>query len=322
MTLKKLMAGILLVALAAAAGCTGGGAQTVDKNLPDINPNAESANKDKASVALYFSYNREPLLAAEAATVNVPVSEPLEAAVVRALIAGPSVNRTELSGLFWGNVRLVGVENNADILFVTLSEEFVSTDPEKPVLEEGTAADQKRLAICSIVNTIVEMGTYSRVQIYVDRQAAGAAQRITRQEAGWQYGGNENEHLDLLGRMSELILTPNNTLAEALESLKKKDWTRLYNFTAYTSPDGSVKPDSKAFSEMLADKGNVLESFDVTDANVSSDGQKAVVMLDYVMKTREGDVIDPTNIPVVLLREEDIWKISYTSLVSVLINAG
>jgi hypothetical protein len=45
-------------------------------------------------------------------------------------------------------------------------------------------------------------------------------------------------------------------------------------------------------------------------------------MLDYSMKTREGDLITRSNIPVVLVREEDIWKFSYTSLVDVLINAG
>jgi hypothetical protein len=318
MKLKRLAAAVLAVALLAMAGCVDSGA-TVDTNLPDINPNAEAANKTAASVALYFSYNREGLLAAETAKVNVPVSEPLEAAVVRALIAGPSVNRTELSRLFWDGVELAGVDNNADILFVTLSEEFISTDPEKVVLEEGTVADQKRLAICSIVNTIVEMGTYSRVQIYVDRQDAGAAQRITRQEAGWE--DNDDARLDPLGRMSELILTPQNTLIEALGSFEKKNWTRLYNFIAYTSPDGSLKPDNETFSEAL-DNGNVLESFSVTDSNVSSDGQEATVMLNYSMKTREGETISPTNIPMKLVREEDIWKLSYTSLVKVLINAS
>ncbi len=319
MTIKKLIVWLLLMTMLVAAGCSSNSVKTVDKNLQDINPNAVAANKDTANVALYFSYRGENLLAGETVTIDVPVNDSLEAAVVRALIAGPTVNRAELSGLFWDGVKLVGVDSNADIVFITLSEEFVSSDPEKVVLEEGTVAEQKQLAISSIVNTIVEMGTYSRVQIYVDRQAAGAAQRITRKEAGWE---NSDAHLDPLFRMGDLILTPENTLAEALGSFAKKDWTRLYNFTAYTSLDGSLKPDMDTFSEALADKGNVLSSYSVTDYNVSSDGQKAVVMLDYSIKTREGDLISRENIPVVLVREEDIWKFSYTSLVDVLINAG
>lgn len=318
MPIKKLLYWLLVVIMLTAAGCSGNSVKTVDKNLQDINPNAVAANKDTANVALYFSYRGEHLLAGETVTIDVPVNDSLEAAVVRALIAGPTVNRAELSGLFWDGVKLVGVDSNADIVFITLSEEFVSSDPEKVVLEEGTVAEQKQLAIKSIVNTIVEMGTYSRVQINVEKQA-GISQRITLKDAGWE---DSSDYLEPLGRMKELILTPQNTLVEALDSFSKKDWTRLYNFTAYTNPDGSLKPDTDVFSEALAEKGNVLESFSVTDTNVFSDGQSAVVMLDYSLKTREGDTISRPNIPVVLVREEDIWKLSYTSLVDVLINAG
>lgn len=318
MAIKRTAAWLLAAAMLIMAGCTGAGMRNEDKNLPDINPNAESANKDSADVMLYFSYRGEKLLAGETVTINVPVNESLEYAVVRALITSPTVNRAELSGLFWEGVKLVRVDSSADILFVTLSEEFVSTEPEKVVLEEGTVADQKKLAICSVVNTLIEMGNYSRVQIYVDKQA-GVGQRITRQEAGWE---DSTAHLDPLGRMSELILTPQNTLMQALDSFMKKDWTRLYNFTAYNNPDGSMKPDIETYAEALAVKGNVLESFSVTDSNVSGNGQKAVVILDYTMKTREGDSIGRTNIPVVLVREEGIWKFAYTSLVDVLINAG
>ena len=138
--LKKLAAALLAAAVLFMAGCMGGGTKSGSANLPDINPNAGAANKTTAHVALYLSYNREELLAAETATVNVPVSEPLEAAVVRALISGPSVNRTELYRLFWDGVN-VGVDSNADILFVTLSEDFVST-ARKRWRWKGTVADR------------------------------------------------------------------------------------------------------------------------------------------------------------------------------------
>ena len=70
-------------------------------NTPAINPKAEAANKDTSSVALYFCYRNENLLAGETRTIDVPVSDPLEAAVINALIKGPSTGRDDLSGLFW-----------------------------------------------------------------------------------------------------------------------------------------------------------------------------------------------------------------------------
>ena len=298
-------------------GCTS--SENTAANTPDINPKAEAANKDTSSLTLYFCYQGENLLAGETRIIDIPVSDMTEAAVVNALIDGPSSDQDELAGLFWDGVELAGVDTNEDILFVTLSESFVSTDPSPVVLEDGNVQEQKKLAILSIVNTLIEMGNYSRVQIYVDREG-GVGQRITTSEAGWN--SDSDTWLEPLPRDASVILTPENTVKESLELFRKKDWTRLYDFTAYTSPDGTVKPDSNAFSEALSNKGNVLESFSVTDESVSFDGQSAVVMLNYSIKTREGDVLERTSIPVMLVREGDLWKMSYTSLVSILINAG
>ena len=268
---------------------------------------------------MYFSYRGEDMLAGETRTVEVPVSDTLETAVVRALLGGPSADRDELVGLFWDGVELVSTETNGDYLLVTLSESFVvdSLTEDDITLEEADAAQQKKLAIMSIVNTIVEMGTYSRVQILVDREN-GFGQRITMEEAGWN--DEEGGRLEPLGRDESLILTPENTLYAALDLYGKKDWTALYDFTAYTSPDGTQKPDIDEFADALGEAGNRLESFSVNGYNVASDGQTAVVMLDYTIKTREGQTVKDTNIPILLVREKDIWKLSYHALVGLLLN--
>ncbi len=289
-------------------------------NTPPINPKAEAANKDTSSVTLYFGYRGEDLLAGETRKINVPVSDTLEVAVLKALIGGPSADRDELARLFWDGVELVGVSSNEDILFVTLSDKFVSTDPGEISLVEGSVSDQKRLAIYSIVNTVVEMGKYSRVQIYVDREDNEMGERITRGEAGWS--DDQGAYLEPLAREAALVLTPENTLREALESFAMKDWMRLYEFTAYTSPDSTVKPDTAAFSDALTAAGNGLESYNITSSNVSSDGKTCVVMLDYSVRTKERGTIDRKDINVVMVRANDIWQLSYTSLVKLLINVG
>lgn len=316
---KRIVIAGLALLLIIAVGCGKLNTKPPYQNMPNINPKAESANKDTVNVALYYCYNGERLLASETRAIEVPVSDSLEAAVIKALIAGPTAERDELKGLFWEGIRLVRVDSNADIFFVTLSEEFIATVPATTIFDEPNVQERKRLAIYSIVNTIIEMGKYSRVQIYVDRQG-GVGQRITLAEAGWS---NDNiAYLEPLRRNQEIILTPQNTLAEALDSYSKKDWVRLYDFTAYMNKDGSTKPEITDFSAALAATGNVLDSFIVTDANVSLSGQSVVVMLDYTISTREGDLISRTAIPVMLVREHENWKLTYESLVDVLINVG
>lgn len=315
--IRKVIIGIMICALAL-GGCASQQPQ-VSANTPDINPKAEAANKDTVDVALYYCYRSEKLLAAETRTIDVPVSATLEEAVIKALLAGPSAGQNELSGLFWKGVTLSGIDTNQNILFVTLSEEFISTQP-KPdelVLEDDSVSGQRLLAIESIVNTIVEMGTYSRVQIRIN-SGGGASQTITQAQAG--IDDTSTKTLEPLGRDERYLLTPRNTMEQALDAFSKKDWTRLYNFTAYTSPDGTQKPDSDVFSKKLDEPGNALESFSVVSSNVSYDGQTAVVWLNCTIKTREGDTLENDNFPMVLVRESYIWKVSYISILNNLVN--
>lgn len=315
MSKMKIIA-VLLVLIMAVSGCAAMQNKAPEKNTPDINPKAESANKDTSMVTLYYSYKGQQLLAGETRSIDVPVSEKLEKAVIRALIDGPSADRSQLVGLFWDDVELVDVKDNENILFVTLSEEFITTQPETPVLGEGTVADRKKLAIYSIVNTITEMGKYSSVQFYVE--SSSGAMGILKSDAGF---GDSHDRLDPQRWENEYILTPENTLKEALDSYNKKNWTELYDYTAYMNPDGTVKPDSDVFTAALAETGNALDSYIPIGVNVANDGQSAVVVLDYTIKTRNGD-INKTKTPVILVREEEIWKISYSSVVNVLINVG
>jgi spore germination protein GerM len=315
----KAAAAAVLIMIMMVAGCAAN-APGKPVNTPEINPKAEAATKDTSNVTLYYCYRGQSLLAGETRKIDVPVSETLEEAVVQALLDGPSADRDELKGLFWDGVKRVSVSSNEDILFVTLSDEFISTDPSEAVLEEGGIPDQKRLAIYSIVNTLVELGKYSRVQIEVDRENTETGERITRGEAGWL--DDPEAYLEPLSREAPLILTPENTLVKALEAFASKDWTGLYDFTAYNNPDGTIKPDINAFSNALSAPGNDLESYKVTSTNVLYDGKTAVVMLDYTIKTRAGDSIVKTLVPVIMVRNNDIWELTYTSLVNMLINVG
>ncbi len=314
----RIIVSIMMICVLALAGCQKS-EPSVSVNTPDINPKAEAANKDTVDVALYFCYSGEKLLAAETRTIEVPVSTTLENAVINALIAGPSAGLNELSRLFWDGVKLTSLDSIGDILFVTLSEEFVSTQPPENelVLDSTSAPEQKLLALESIASTIIEMGIYSSVQFQVDR-GTGTSERITRAEAGMDQ--NSQESLEPLKRDKNLILTPQNTVAQVLDAFNKKDWARLYDYTAYTSQDGAQKPDSDAFTLAISGTGNSIESYTIEDSNVSYDGQTAIVMLSLTLKTREGDTQERPNFSVILMRESYIWKVSYISVQEIFVN--
>ncbi len=313
---KNRMTAALMALVLILSGCAAAGGEATGKNIPDINPKAESANKDTSRVTLYYAYKGEQLLAGETRSVDVPVSQKREEAVIRALINGPSAERSDLAGLFWDGVTLVSVDNNEDYLFVTLSEEFLTTDPPPSTLNETSSTERRLLAIYSIADTITEMGKYSRVQINVQRN--NNSNGIMQSEVGIS---SEDKLLDALTWNGDYILTPEKTLERALDSYYKKNWAQLYSYTAYTDIDGTVKPDSDDFSAELNETDYQLDSFLPMGVNVSSDGQSAVVMLNYKIKTRNGD-IERTMIPVIMVREEELWKVSYSSIVNVLINVG
>ena len=63
-----------------------------------------------------------------------------------------------------------------------------------------------------------------------------------------------------------------------------------------------------------------VESFDIVETVVSADGSEAVVMINCALRTgNDTEARIRTNIPVMVLRENDIWKIRYSTLKSLLL---
>lgn len=280
-----------------------------------INPVPDGVSKNRTSTRLYFGYSSgsilERLLIGENRPIDLPVNEKAEPAIIEELIKpGPSPTKIDFVQLINPATTVVNVEAQGQYLFVTLSKEFV-----EPFGEEIDASDDERvarektrkyLAVYSIVNTLVEQGTYSRVSIKIDE--GGTARSLTREEAGMDM----EDPKEPFERNGEIELNGRNTMREILTAIEKKEWNTLYSFIANKNYFDQERPSLDEFTnEVIAAKLSISNS-KVVDAVMSSDGLTDIIMVDYDLKLQDGEPRPMTNIPIRLTQENDVWKISYT----------
>ncbi len=296
-----ILAGVLLLA----ASCGDGGGEPVE-----INPQSDAASKQTMNVNLYFGSSSYGDLVCETRSIEIPVNESVESVIINELIKGSTVSSTEFRAVINPNTTVVSTSETGDVLFVTLSQEFLDWSWLPSSATAQTSLDTvKYTSVYSIVNTIIELGSYSRVQLLVDTDGSGMGQRIRRSEVGFSGDGI----LEPLDRNGDIVLTPSNTMRRIFDSVISREYETAYGYVAYNDDDGTEKDDLDTFSAALRDFQPSLESYEVRDSVLGADGASAVVMVDYTIREVGQEPEERTNIPVTLKRENGVWKISYTN---------
>lgn len=318
-----------LLALACLCACaytppnpTGGtGARTPEP----ISPIAMDTTGSYRRVALYFRFGDEPYLSTETRTVDTSLDVMIEQRVIEELLKGPSASHPELNTLFLPNVRVLKVEDKEGLLYVTLSREFLGVPHAAPAdwkdnEEWRTEITRwRRLALESIVNSVTELGRYARVQLLIDMDNEGD-QQPTRPERSLFYGDVREIDaimLDRVERVDDSILTARNTARVLMNALSIGGWEQLYHFTASRDAAGAVKPPREEFTAHLGGLGK-LSGYVIGDAAVSNDGQSATVTLSYTLASSEDKTSGEIIFPLKLLRESEIWKVTYPELKALL----
>lgn len=327
-TLRRLAAGAAIASCLLTAGCDaflmGGVTEQPAPNdapqsaLVPINPNP-STGREQAMVTLYYRYRDEAVLAPDARLIAVPAGERAETAAIEELLRGPAADRTEMQAVFAQNTRLVSVTDSQDTLFVTLSKEMLDLPAdvpegwqEQPVWRE-TVNTRRRLALYAIVNTVTGMGLYSRVQILVD-MGDGQGERVRRSQVGFAGEPGDSQLLEPLGLKADLILTPKNTLLQAMRAAEAKDWERLYYYLSSQADGNAQNYTLQEFINWGASWNGSLSFYQVHDELVAYDGQTALVTLDMRMTLKDGGMLEKTDVPMRLVQENGLWKVYYPSL--------
>lgn len=301
--MKKRLICLFIIALLAlvSAGC----AAPREGNV-ELNPIEGAVSTDTQKITLYFGNSDYSMLVGEAREIDFPVNETREYTVLKTLIGGPTMQSSGFNRIINPDTEIVSVVESGDVLFITFSKEFLDWDFFSASGASISNA-KKQLAVYSVANTLIELSGYPRIQLLVDRDNSGEGQRIKLTEVGLKGTGV----LEPLERNGAIVLTPKNTAKAIFDGMSSKNYAGVYDYIAYTDENGQIKPEEGSFLSAAQEKAPAIEEFQINDVIVGADGTSAVVMADYTQRSQSGEQAVLTNIPITLVRENDLWKIRY-----------
>ena len=275
---------------------------------------ASNANVDPFVASLYYRFLDQPMLTAETRMLTVSRDESAEFAIVKALLEGPSAGHGDLQRLFPDNVLVESAIPRNNVLFITFSESLLTGDgiPDNWASQPEWASEaplRRRLMIQSVVASITESFPYTGVQILINHE--DQTKTSLRLENEYFLDGREGLSDPQL-RNEALLLTPKNTAEHLLKSWQSGDIETFYSF--FTNLDnGNPKPSYQQMATEL-DGLPTLSSFAIQGGgSVSADGQNAVLTVDFTL-LRNGESSLISGYPLLLTRENDVWKIHYSDL--------
>ncbi len=269
---------------------------------------ADSGNVSRIKATLYFRYLDEPMLAGESRVLTVRRDQRPEQAIIEALIAGPSAGNADLRRLIPSDVEVESISSREQVLFVTLSHEFLEDGVPENWAENTAWKEEapllRKLITQSIAASVTESYPYTGVQLLVQR--TGGAQESLRLSNEYYLDGSMGLS-EPIARDEALLLTPLTTTKTILEDWAQKNFERMYK---YMTQEG--KPSYSAFVEMLNEAPSA-EIIAMSGGSVYADGQTAVVTVYLRLLYQDADA-KLISYPLQLIRENGIWKMEYARL--------
>jgi len=154
------------------------------------------------------------------------------------------------------------------------------------------------------------------VQLYIADSDDEIPQRIAM---AWLDTGVTDPALVLAAspRDEQAMLTPACALEMIMDAWQMQDWAAMYPLMADMADE--PLPTLSVFEAEMAGRDVSLLEYSLTPGTVSFDGQMATLVLDAVVRSREGGDAQIVHESIPLVRVQDNWAMRETTLQSLMI---
>ncbi len=312
----------LLILAALLSACTAAPPEHVIREDADksqlISANTDALTPDTLRATLYFRYGTTEYLAPEERYVTVQRNEAAEKALVQALIEGPAATSSSLTPLFPPDTEVLSVNSQNGTLFITFNEALLGRYADEPAdlsssPMKAELALRRRLCMDALTATLTEAGLCVRVQVLVYRSSAQSSSM--RLQAGYYDRSSDETILPPMTRSEDALLTPHNTACAILRSWMNQDWPQMYGWVSRETRPG----EQTAIGAFAS--AQVLTGYEVTPGTVSPDGQQAALSVRMSLRA-SGEDTERTGYPLLLRRENGLWRIDYGQLTAMMQEDG
>lgn len=291
---------------------------STDENV--IQPINKNIKTPILGIPLYFGYKNQPYLCAELREIQQSYNSSIEQLAINELIKGPS-GSSELYPLIPSNTT-VSVSGVSDTLFVTLSSNFLDTMSGENKNYTADPADlaevlgRRKLAVYSIVNTVTEIGNYSRVQILIADKKTPEGYRPKMYDVGFA-SSDDGKFLDTLPRSPQFVLTPQNTVSGIISLIQEKQWADVYQCLYQGEDSGQATVSAYDFGVYAGNTNIIIEDFSINNNVTYNSNGIAIVNVNFTVRNNTGST-EYTQVPIRLVLAENIWKMEYSSVTKIL----
>lgn len=315
----------------------------VREDLPAIDPGAGVARE--LQVKLFYRLTNEAYLVGVTSTLSVLSSERPEKAMVRELLLGVPPLANNVSEVIPANTKIVEVSLEGGILYITLSEGFFDTAIVDAAEREGRrsldagfinqqeyearveAAKQemmlcRRLAVCSIVNSVTSSDPDVRVHLLFDLDGDGAGERVARGELGFE--PNLEANSDLLEPMeydADAVISPLTLVKCALDHMMAGENEMAYVLFAETESGGMQKPTYANFETEMLTLGRIT-GYTLYSYVVDEGHAQASVRADLEFTDASGVTRTLAGADIALRGEGNLYKLGYYAFKALMEGAG
>lgn len=327
---KKINCLILILLLFLLSACSSHSGQNKDllpsatqNEIPsDLLPTALDALQSSQSISatLYFRFHQQPYLASEIQKIAAATNESLEKQVAQALVSGPSGTTTELASLFPEQTQVINTISQGNTLLITFSSGLLSPYGDVP---EGWQHDdfwrqevplRRKLAMDSLAASIMETFRYDTIQVLVEPTQDSTSSSMRLQNSYYQDASLLNGTAPALVYDTSSLLTPSATSRIILSAWENKDWENLYPYISTKDHwDLSFKPTFEQIRNELASVPALIK-YAISDASPSGNRQFCSFGLSFSTQSSPEASTVHKNTVFRLIRENNIWKISFSDL--------